>query len=101
MTRRRAGQAAQPVGVLPSAPAVLRARFRLAWLGRELWRRGQRVERHDGSRLLLRVPCLGESVQVVRGPVGLGFHSSSAGWLAPCAQAGWAAEQLTAPEDAP
>jgi hypothetical protein len=99
-------EVARPVLVPPDAlaasPRPWRARLHLGRLRRALRRDGWTVEqRYTESPLMLRVysadmPCLGDSVSVVREADGWWFWSSTGDLLAPCGRVDLAASAVAA-----
>lgn len=99
-------EAARSVLVPPDALAVSprpwRSRLLLERLRRALRREGWVAQRrYGGSLVMLRVyssavPCIGDSITVVRGDGGWWFRSSTGDLLAPCSHVGLAVSEVSA-----
>lgn len=99
-------EAARSVLVPPDALAVSprpwRSRLLLERLRRALCREGWVAQRrYSGALVMLRVyssavPCIGDSITVVRGDGGWWFRSSTGDLLAPCSHVDLAAAEVSA-----
>ncbi|CNF01253.1 Uncharacterised protein [Mycobacterium tuberculosis] len=91
-----------PPDALAVSPRPWRSRLLLDRLRRPLRREGWVAERrYDGSLVMLRVyssavPCIGDSITVVRGDGGWWFRSSTGDLLAPCSHVDLAASEVSA-----
>jgi hypothetical protein len=103
---KEGAEAARSVLIPPDALAVSPrpwlSRLLLYRLGQALRRRGWMAHRRYGEPLVMlrvyssAVPCLGESITVVRGDGGWWFRSSTGVLLAPCSRVDLAASEVSA-----